>query len=811
MSVLTRTRALARAAAIAATGALFAAGLALAAPAAAQAVVDPAIDLGDNADTPPMGFSTWNQFACDVDADLILQTAQAIVDSGMKDAGYEYINIDDCWAQTSRDEDGNLIADTEKFPDGIEGLADEIHALGLKLGIYSSAGSNTCQQVYPGSLGYEYIDAKNYYNWGVDYIKYDNCGDHTMSSDDFDADTTWLPEDIDTGEIDAERRYERMGLAIQQVQQEALAAGDEWNVVYSICEWGSNDPWIWGTSVGGSLWRTTGDISDSFASVLSILDQQSGLEDYSGPGAWNDPDMLEVGNGGMTVEEYRTHFSLWALLNAPLIAGNDIRLFDTEEERAADEDQAAYHDILTDPDVIAVDQDWGGSQGYLLRDDGDTQVWAKPMSDGESTAIVLLNRGLEDANISVTADELADAGLADSSAYAIDDLWSDSTTSTTGTIRAALTAHSSSMLIISPDEAAAEPSVSVEVTGDGYVEAGDSTTVDVTLHDDGTIGLTDVATSLEVPDGWTAEATGDTTASEVASSDDFTVEYTLTPDENAAIGDVPLTANVDYLIAGSTDQRTASGSYTLHYVDVPGEGTHYISDLDWVRSSNTGSTEVQRDLSTDGTELNQNGTAYEKGVGTQSPASVVVYLGGTCSVFQSLLGVQQAADSDEGNAGGGGPRGGSSTFEVYGDGELLYSSDSVSSTDDAVDTGDIDVTGVTALELATVDSGGFFTDSDKGNWLEAAVTCAAADDGSDDSEAGDDDSSSSDDSDASDDSASDDSSSDASDDSDDSEPLVPTGQDDATLPYTAGGAILLALLGGASLLAIRARRRHTDA
>ncbi|GAB3617086.1 NPCBM/NEW2 domain-containing protein [Okibacterium endophyticum] len=710
-----------------------AAGLLVARP--AEAVEQP-IDLGNYADTPPMGWSTWNEFGCDVSADLIEEMADAIVASGMADAGYEYVNIDDCWAETARDAEGNLIADTEKFPDGIAGVADYVHSLGLKLGIYSSAGTTTCQRVYPGSLGYEYIDAKNYYDWGVDYIKYDNCGGHTITTANPDPTKfddgvdIWLPgSDVNTTEeIGAERRYERMGLAIQQVQQEALANGDEWEVVYSLCEWGDNQPWLWGSSVGGVLWRTTFDIQDSFSSVLSLLDQQVGLEEFSGPNAWNDPDMLEVGNGGMTVEEYRTHFSLWSLLNAPLIAGNDVRTIDTEEERAADATTAAYHDILTNEAVIAVDQDWGGKQGYLLRDDGDQEIWVKPMSDGQSVAVVLLNRGAESANITVDASELHAAGLASSSAYEIDDVWSDEPTVSTGSsVRAAPTGHASAMYIVSPtaDDQIA-PSVTIDVVGENYVEAGETTEVDVTVHNDSLEDLTDVEVGLTAPSGWTVTALGSESADDLAGQSGLTARYSLSTSADAAVGDANLVASATYEWGEDSTEYSVDGTYVLHLVRVPGEGEHQLSDLSWARSANgavqvvdqTGDGGIGRDTATDGTTLNINGTEYAKGVGTQAPSSVVVYLGGTCSALTGLAGVQQTTST--GGPGGGG---GSATFSILGDDETLWSSDgAVSSTTDGQGFS-VDVTGVQVIEFSTVGSGGFNPAADKANWINTIVTC----------------------------------------------------------------------------------------
>ncbi len=298
------------------------------------------------ASTPPMGWNSWNKFGCNVGEDMIRQMADGMVKSGMKDAGYQFVVIDDCW-QVERDKSGNIVADAKRFPAGIKALADYVHSLGLKFGIYSDAGSLTCAK-RPASLGHEYQDALQYAAWGVDYLKYDWCNTTTQ---------------------DAQAAYALIRNALN-------ATGRP--IVLSICEWGTAKPWLWGEKVGGNLWRTTGDISDMWQGkdkhhlgVVDILDLQDGLQSYAGPGHWNDPDMLEVGNGGMTTDEYRAHFSLWALLAAPLLAGNDLR--DMKPE---------IHDILTNKEVIAVNQDPMGRQGRRVRKDGNLEVWAKQMQDG---------------------------------------------------------------------------------------------------------------------------------------------------------------------------------------------------------------------------------------------------------------------------------------------------------------------------------------------------------------------------------------------------------------------------------------------
>jgi alpha-galactosidase len=312
--------------------------------------------------TPPMGWNSWNHFACNVSASLIEGEADAMVASGMKAAGYRYVIIDDCW-QVARDPDGNIVPDPQRFPQGMKAVADYVHAKGLKFGIYSDVGDHTCQ-MRPGSRGHEYQDALQYARWGVDYLKYDWCN---------------------TGGLDARSSYATMSDALRSSGRP---------IVFSLCDWGLYEPWLWGEQAGGNLWRTTGDISDVWSGkpggdngVLQILDLQVGLAGYAGPGHWNDPDMLEIGNGGMSDAQYRAQFSLWAILAAPLIAGNDLRQM-----------SAAIRGILTNREVIAVDQDPLGIEGQRVWKDGDAEIWTRPLKGG-SEAVVLLNRGGEARSI----------------------------------------------------------------------------------------------------------------------------------------------------------------------------------------------------------------------------------------------------------------------------------------------------------------------------------------------------------------------------------------------------------------------------
>ncbi|KAL9155388.1 hypothetical protein ABFS82_09G000400 [Erythranthe guttata] len=355
--------------------------------------------------TPQMGWNSWNHFQCNIEEKLIRETADAMVSTGLSALGYEYINLDDCWAELNRDSQGNFVAKASTFPSGIKALADYVHGKGLKLGIYSSAGTQTCSNQMPGSLGYEEQDAKTFASWGIDYLKYDNCNNNNISP---------------------KERYPVMGKAL-------LNSGR--SIFYSLCEWGQEDPATWAKSVGNS-WRTTGDIVDNWDSMTSRADINDQWASYAGPGGWNDPDMLEVGNGGMTTEEYRSHFSIWALVKAPLIIGCDIRSMDKTTLA-----------LLSNKEVIAVNQDKLGIQGKKIKKDGDLEVWGGALSENR-VALVLWNRGSSQATITAYWSDL---GLNSTTVADARDLWAHSTqASVQGQISATVASHDCKMYVLSP-------------------------------------------------------------------------------------------------------------------------------------------------------------------------------------------------------------------------------------------------------------------------------------------------------------------------------------------------------------------------
>src|SRR5215472_381256 len=328
------------------------------------------------AKTPPMGWNSWNLFAEKVDDQTVRTMADAMVSSGMKDAGYIYVNIDDTW-EGVRDSNG-VLGTNHKFPD-MKALADYVHYKGLKIGIYSGPGPRTCGH-YPASYGYEEQDAKMYAAWGIDYLKYDWCSAGSIYKND-----------------KLQPVYQKMGDALHETKRP---------IVYSLCEYGLGGVEKWGPEVGGNLWRTTGDIRDEWDSMMDNIHKQVPTASYAGPGRWNDPDMLEIGNGHMSDDEYRTHMSLWALTAAPLLAGNDIRSMSD-----------ATKSILLNKEVIAIDQDRLGKQASPVKN-GNLETWIKPLKDG-SVAVGVVNLDSAQGNATIKASDLNLKG----SAHSGRDLW----------------------------------------------------------------------------------------------------------------------------------------------------------------------------------------------------------------------------------------------------------------------------------------------------------------------------------------------------------------------------------------------------
>ncbi|XP_019055425.1 PREDICTED: alpha-galactosidase 1 [Nelumbo nucifera] len=356
--------------------------------------------------TPPMGWNSWNHFNCKIDEKIIRETADALVSTGLAKLGYKYVNIDDCWAEISRDDKGNLVPKKSTFPSGIKALADYVHSKGLMLGIYSDAGYFTCSKMMPGSLGHEEQDAKTFASWGIDYLKYDNCNN--------DGSKPTI-------------RYPVMTRALMKTGRP---------IFFSLCEWGDLHPALWGANVGNS-WRTTNDIADNWDSMVSRADMNEVYADLARPGGWNDPDMLEVGNGGMTKDEYIAHFSIWSISKAPLLIGCDVRNATKETM-----------EIISNKEVIAVNQDPLGVQAKKVRMEGDLEVWSGPLS-GYRTVVLLFNRGSSRNPITANWDDI---GIPPHSLVKARDLWEHKTLKTrfAGNLTATVDSHACKMYVLTP-------------------------------------------------------------------------------------------------------------------------------------------------------------------------------------------------------------------------------------------------------------------------------------------------------------------------------------------------------------------------
>ncbi|HEY1518940.1 MAG TPA: NEW3 domain-containing protein [Solirubrobacteraceae bacterium] len=475
---------------------VFLLGVCLGAVALAGLASNAAAEGNGLAPTPPMGWNDWYSTYCGVNAQLVEQTAQEMVANGMKAAGYDYVNIDDCWMAPSRDASGNLVADPTRFPDGIAPVAAYVHSLGLKLGIYEDAGTTTCAH-FPGSLGHEAQDATTFASWGVDYVKYDRCN---------------IPYADFPGQSEQEVQqalYTRMSDALQ-------ATGRP--IVFSMCNPDpGDDPWLWGEPIS-NLWRTTTDIQDNFGSMLANFEGTVGLYRDAGPGAWNDPDLLQIGNGGSNVREYTSEFSLWAEMAAPLISSTNIAAL-TPAELA----------IYENSGVIAVDQDPLGQQGVPISSDHGLWVLTKKLSGG-GRAVVLFNSTNTATTIATTATA---AGLRGRHVYRLDNLWTGEVSQTGGAITAFVPGHGVAMFKVTAlprrHGGALAPQTVLSLTAAAaQLDAGRSTTVYESFANNGVSEVKGVALSLSAWPGWQIKPLGRARLPLLAGGQHFTAAYRVT-------------------------------------------------------------------------------------------------------------------------------------------------------------------------------------------------------------------------------------------------------------------------------------------
>ncbi|WP_327394692.1 NPCBM/NEW2 domain-containing protein [Streptomyces phaeochromogenes] len=627
--------------------------------------------------TPPMGFNNWNSTHCraEFNEEMVKGIADIFVAKGLKEAGYEYVNLDDCWALPTRDTNGKLVPDPVRFPGGIKAVADYVHSKGLKLGIYTSAGTKTCNDAgFPGALGHEFSDAQQFADWGVDYLKYDNCNNQG---------------------VDAKQRYTTM--------RDALKAASETTgrpIVYSICEWGENKPWEWAADVG-QLWRTTGDISDNWGSMLSIMKQNLPLSQYAGPGRWNDPDMLEVGNGGMTDTEYRTHFSMWSIMAAPLLIGSDLRSVPEET-----------FDILGNKEVIAVDQDPLGKQGAVLSSEGGRWVVAKEMKDGSRT-VALFNETGSAQRIATTAKAV---GLPEADAYTLRDLWQHKSYNTAGAISATVPAHGTVLVRVSADGRWAKnpPAVELGLDGSTLIEAGRPTALTTSVTDLGRTPAKRVSVSVSGPQGWKVKAKSPTTTGSLPTGRALHTKWTVTAPASTPAGSYELTLKATYRSPKGVRAESVL-PLTASVVVAPPSGASNLGDLPWLSTTN-GWGPVERNTSNgesdagDGTPITINGVVYVTGLGVHAESTVEYYTGKACETVTAKVGVDDEEGAD-----------GSVAFEIWADGTKVASTGVLTNAQPAQAIS-ADVSGAQLIRLVVTDGGDGVT-SDHGDWADTQLTC----------------------------------------------------------------------------------------
>ena len=497
------------------------------------------------APTPPMGWNDWYSVYCGVNAQLVEQTAQEMVANGMKAAGYDYVNIDDCWMASSRDAAGNLVADPTRFPDGIKPVADYVHSLGMKLGIYEDAGTTTCANL-PGSFGHEAQDAATLASWGVDYVKYDRCN---IPYADFPGESQKQVQ---------QTLYARMSNALN-------ATGRE--IVFSMCNPDpGDDPWQWGAPIS-NLWRTTEDIQDNFGSMLGNFEGTVGHYADAGPGAWNDPDLLQIGNGGSSLREYMTEFSLWAEMAAPLIASTNIAAL-THAELA----------IYENPNLIAVDQDPLGRPGVPISSANGHWVLTKPLSGGART-VLLFNATNTAATISTTADA---AGLPNGGVYQLHNLWTNGVTQTAGAISAFVPGHGVAMFTVTtvakrhvrklPPHTVLSLDAALPQLG-----IGGSTILSESFTNNGVSNVKKLSLSLSASAGWQVKPLGRPGVPLLAPGQRFTVAYRVTaPRSGPALAFSIFTGGASY---DPLDGRRTSSARLGELVASPVHGPLSTADV----------------------------------------------------------------------------------------------------------------------------------------------------------------------------------------------------------------------------------------
>ncbi|WP_020014014.1 NPCBM/NEW2 domain-containing protein [Promicromonospora sukumoe] len=684
--------------ALAATGLADTASAAPAAPAAPAARPAPsdAAPASGPSPTPYQGWNTYYGLGGDFTADEVLDVADFLVSSGLADAGYDIVWLDGGWqADVPRGDDGLLQGDAERFPDGMAALADEIHDRGLRAGIYTDAGPYIPGTCGLGSGGHYQTDADTFAEWGYDAVKVDFlCGI--------------------TADLDPQEAFTAFAEALRDNSSGRPMIFNLCNPVTSP-DWGdypeeqqSTWSWTYAPDIAES-WRTYTDVGFvgqiQFKDVLRNFDANARHPEVAGPGRFSDPDYLGP-ELGMTTEEFRTQMSLWTVAAAPLVISSDPRTLSQESM-----------DILLDEDVLAIDQDPLGVQGTRVGAAGTTETWAKPLADG-SVAVALLNRGDRAAEVATTARDLGLRGRS----FEVLDTWTDARTQSSGTVRAAVPAHGAALLRVTPSRAHGAPRLvaappaftavgadAVAPTTDLVAAAGDRLTTQVTLHNDGGTAVRAPRVALTLPEGWSARAAGPAPRV-VRPGGSATVTFAVSVTPGAGTGGYDVAASVS---SGSGHLATPPSRVTIA-PGAPSGSDVVLSRHPWVSATSGWLTPTVDQSVGGGSPLTVAGTVHETGLGVASPSRVRYYLGAACTSLAGSVGIDDAVGTV-------GPEGGTATFAVVGDGDVVWSSGTVERGTEVPF--DLDVAGVRdlTLEVGDASDGGY---NDRADWLSLNLTCA---------------------------------------------------------------------------------------
>lgn len=777
--------------------------------------------------TPQMGWSSWNYFKEKINEEEILEIADAMEKSGLVELGYEYLNLDDCWQSSMRDEEGRLQSDLTNFPSGMKELVRMVNEKGMKLGLYTSNGTFTCEDL-PASLGNEKIDAKTFAEWGIEYFKYDFCHNvplptkapeidrlyigkkgekdsiiieaedanlhgnaqvinasnsyggkyvtgldanggyiefdninveeageyvltiglkksgnfekyaHVLINDDKSCEalvpptSAWNPtgrhqlivelkegnnkvkiyNPIATAKDSAIALYNRMGQELKKATKvQAEKTGEnERPIFFSICEWGNNKPWEWGKGIGNS-WRTTPDISANWGRIVEIYNKNIKLHEYAGPGHFNDPDMLEVGNGNLTYEENKSHFTLWCMMAAPLILGNDIRTF-INEDGTVDTDNQTY-EIITNKDLIDIDQDKRGIQGRIYKVDGNVDIIVKPLENNE-LAVCFFNKGNSSTSSSVSLNELTDEEYIDlpkSSAYRAYDLWGKGIERVTDEINVTIPAHGVKVFRVSEagiGEVDKEQSLTLQI--EDIIPTESEIIVSTEVQNTGKETMKNINAYLEVPDGFTIEAI-DTEIEQLATGEVFVGKWKVTTPKEK--GDFSIRTNATFEYDSESGSLEKGSIKNIKTMDKPKDGEK-LGDIEWISSTVGWGEKAKRNKNIKNGPIVINEKTYTSGLGTHANGETKVFLGGDSYKFTSVIGID-----DETNGGSeqwGYP---SATFEIWADKEKIYDSGRMGYKDEK--TIDLDIHGAQVLTLKVTDFGDG-NSYDECNWANGTFT-----------------------------------------------------------------------------------------